>query len=48
VNEDSQPRFLSSKTPDFTRVVEYMGKVSKAEGIDVRYHVEGDEVVIGD
>ena len=48
VNEDSQPRFLSSKTPEFNRVVEYMEKVSKAEGIDVRYHVEGDEVVIGD
>jgi poly-gamma-glutamate synthesis protein (capsule biosynthesis protein) len=48
VNEDSQPRFLSSKTPEFNRVVEYMEKVSKAEGIDIRYHVEGDEVVIGD
>jgi hypothetical protein len=39
---------LSSKTPEFNRVVEYMEKVSKAEGIDIRYHVEGDEVVIGD
>lgn len=46
VNEDSQPRFLNSKEKEFDKVIEYMTRISNAEGIGTRYRAEGDEVVI--
>jgi poly-gamma-glutamate capsule biosynthesis protein CapA/YwtB (metallophosphatase superfamily) len=46
VNEDSQPRFLSTKEKEFNEVIEYMVKISRKEGIDTKYRHEGDEVVI--
>jgi poly-gamma-glutamate synthesis protein (capsule biosynthesis protein) len=46
VNEDSQPRFLSSKEKEFSDVVAYMEKITKAQKMDTKLTVEGDEVII--
>lgn len=46
VNEDSSPRFLSKKDKEFSEVVSYMEKITKAQGLDTQYQIEGDEVVI--
>jgi len=46
INEDSQPRFLGKRDKEFNDVVAYMEKVSKAQSIDTKYTVEGDEIVI--
>lgn len=46
INEDSRPRFLKGQDKEFYDVLKYMGKISKAEKIDAKFTVEGDEVVI--
>jgi poly-gamma-glutamate synthesis protein (capsule biosynthesis protein) len=46
VNEDSSPRFLSKKDKEFSEVVSYMERITKAQGIDTQYQIEGDEVGI--
>ena len=46
INENSQPRFLGSKTKEFQDVLEYMQKITKAEKLGTKYIVEGDEVII--
>jgi len=46
VNEDSQPRFLSKKEKEFSDVVEYMEKITKALKMETKFTVEGDEVII--
>ena len=46
INENSQPRFLSKRDKEFNDVIAYMQKVSKAQNIDTKYTVEGNEVII--
>jgi poly-gamma-glutamate synthesis protein (capsule biosynthesis protein) len=46
INENSQPRFLSKRDKEFNNVIAYMQKVSKAQNIDTKYTVEGNEVMI--
>ena len=46
INENSQPRFLSKRDKEFNDVIAYMQKVSKAQNIDAKYTVEGNEVII--
>lgn len=46
INEDSQPRFLTNKDKESLDVLHYMQKISKANKIDTKYTVEGDEIII--
>jgi poly-gamma-glutamate capsule biosynthesis protein CapA/YwtB (metallophosphatase superfamily) len=46
VNEDSQPRFLTRKDREFSEMVKYVEKITKAQKIDTIFTVKGDEVLI--
>jgi hypothetical protein len=47
VDKDSTPRFLSRKDKEFGDVVSYLERITKAQGMDTRYQVDGDEIVVG-
>ena len=47
VNENIQPRFLSSREKEFRDVLNYMERICKSQKIETRFTVEGDEVVVG-
>ena len=46
VNENIQPRFLSSREKEFRDVLNYMERICKSQKIETRFTVEGDEVVV--
>jgi poly-gamma-glutamate synthesis protein (capsule biosynthesis protein) len=46
VNEDSQPRVLTQKDKEFGDVLKYMEKITKDQKIDIKYTVEGDEIMV--
>jgi poly-gamma-glutamate synthesis protein (capsule biosynthesis protein) len=47
INENSQPRFLKNSEKEFSDVLQYIKKINKAQNIETKFIVEGDEVVIG-
>lgn len=46
INQKSQPRILSREDPEFTGVIDYMKKITKAQKMTTEYRVEGDDVVM--
>jgi poly-gamma-glutamate synthesis protein (capsule biosynthesis protein) len=46
VNKQSQPEILNSQDERFGEVVRYMEEISRNQGLDTQYVVEGDEVLI--
>lgn len=46
VNERNQAEILSSKRQEFKEVVNYMKEITDGEGLNAKFTVEGDEVVI--
>ncbi len=47
INKQSQPEVLQSIDARFGEVLEYVKSISREAGLDTRYTVEGDRVVIG-
>lgn len=46
INENSQPRFLSSSEKEFHDVVRYMRKIQKSQKIGTKFHIEDDKVIV--
>lgn len=46
INKQSQPEVLSASDPRFGEVLHYMESISREAGLDTRYTVQGDQVVI--
>jgi poly-gamma-glutamate capsule biosynthesis protein CapA/YwtB (metallophosphatase superfamily) len=46
INGQSQPEVLTSKNDHFHEVVKYMQEITRDQGIDTDYTIEGDEVII--
>jgi poly-gamma-glutamate capsule biosynthesis protein CapA/YwtB (metallophosphatase superfamily) len=46
VNKQNQPQILSSKSPHFNEVLEYMRDITVQQQLNAEYTLEGDEVVI--
>lgn len=47
INKISQPEVLSADDPRFFEVVDYMEGITRDQGLDTKFIVRGDEVVIG-
>ena len=46
VNKGSQPEILTSKDERFAEVVRYVDEITKGQGLDTKFTVSGDEVVL--
>jgi poly-gamma-glutamate synthesis protein (capsule biosynthesis protein) len=46
INKQSQPEVLTSRDERFSEVVRYMEEVTRAEGLNTKYTIDGDEVII--
>ena len=46
INQQAEPEILTSGDKRFSEIVKYMTDISRDQGIDTEYVVEGDEVVI--
>jgi poly-gamma-glutamate capsule biosynthesis protein CapA/YwtB (metallophosphatase superfamily) len=46
INGQSQPEVLTSKNDNFREVVKYMQEITRDQGINTDYTIEGDEVII--
>jgi hypothetical protein len=46
INGQSQPEVLTSKNDHFREVVKYIQEITRDQGIDTDYTIEGDEVII--
>ena len=46
INKQSQPQVLVSGDQRFGEVIEYMEEITRDQGLETRYTVQGDEVVI--
>jgi poly-gamma-glutamate capsule biosynthesis protein CapA/YwtB (metallophosphatase superfamily) len=46
INKQSQPEVLSSKDERFGEVIRYMEEISKDQGLDTNYTIDGNEVII--
>ena len=46
INKKSQPEVLNSSNPRFEEVRKYIEDISKDQGLDTKYMVKGDEVII--
>ena len=46
INRQSQPEVLTSKNDHFREVVKYMQGITRDQGIDTDYTIEGDEVTV--
>lgn len=47
INKQSQPEVLTSPDPRFGEIVSYVTEISRSQGLDTEYGVEGNEVVLG-
>ena len=48
INKQSQPEVLSAADPRFGQVVRYMEEITQDQGLNARYVVEGNEVLISE
>lgn len=46
INKNAEPEVLTRKDERFGEVVNYMKEITESEGLNARYEVDGDEVVI--
>lgn len=46
INEHCEPRILAPAEAEYTAVFRYMEEITKSQGMNTRYSVEGDEVVV--
>jgi poly-gamma-glutamate capsule biosynthesis protein CapA/YwtB (metallophosphatase superfamily) len=47
INKKSEPEILVSKDKRFGEVLGYMQEISRDQGLDTEYTIDGDEIVIG-
>lgn len=48
INKQSQPEILVSADPRFVQVARYVEEISRDQGLQTAYTIEGDEVVVGE
>jgi poly-gamma-glutamate synthesis protein (capsule biosynthesis protein) len=46
INKSSQPMILKSSDEEFEEVLQYMGEITKDQGLDTEFTIDGAEVVI--
>ena len=46
INKQSQPEVLVSEDQRFGEVIRYMDEITRDQGLETRYTVQGDEVVV--
>ena len=46
INRHAQPEVISQQDTRFDEVVSYMKKVTENQGLNAKYQVDGDEVII--
>ena len=46
INKQSQPQVLGAEDQRFGEVIEYMEEITRDQGLDTKYTVQGDQVVI--
>ena len=46
INKDSQPQFLNRNHKEFRHILKYMQKITKAQSLDTKFTIAGNEIVI--